>query len=272
MSPMRLLDMKLREDVLMMRRIGILAIFISLPCWAGRSFNGSSDLITANGIGTSLDIIGPETISFWVYPTLVDSNAHAMVAHFATGNVSGSQFTIGLGVAAFSSTNQLAWEFGCCGAFGPSYGSCGTVTPNQWYQVVAWFDPAGKYAGSPASGMNVLPLGSSLLTCSTGAVGTTKSPGQANLTIGNGGTQNINGGVGFEGTIAEVAIWNDILSPEERVALTTVCPMSVRRTALAGYFPLWGASGSSIEPDLSGNTNNGVLTGTGAADHAPCAP
>jgi hypothetical protein len=257
----------------MKRRIGVLVLFISLPCWAGRSFNGSSDLITANGIGTSLDITGPETISFWVYPTLVDSNAHTMVAHFATGNVSGSQFTIGLGVAAFSSTNNMAWEFGCCGAFGPSYGTCGgTITPNKWYQVVAWFDPAAKYSGTSASGMNILPLGSSLSTCSVGAVGTTRSAGQANLTIGNGGTQNINGGVGFQGTIAEVAIWNDILSPQERVALSTVCPMSVRRTALAGYLPLWGSSGSSIEPDLAGSVNNGTLTGTSPANHAPCVP
>jgi len=40
----------------------------------------------------------------------------------------------------------------------------------------------------------------------------------------------------------------------------------------AGYFPLWGASGSSIEPDLSGNKLNGTLNGTTSANHAPCTP
>ena len=119
--------------------------------------------------------------------------------------------------------------------------------------------------------MNVLPLGGTLSLCETGAVGTTKLPGQANLTIGNGGNQNPLGTAGFEGTIAEVAIWNDILSPEERTALGTACPQSVRRTALAGYFPLWGASGTSIEPDLSGHKDNGTLTGTTRANHSPCA-
>lgn len=250
--------------------LGIIAI--TLPSWGGRSFNGSSDVITAGGIGTSLDITGPETISFWVYPTVVDSNVRAMVAHFANSAPSGSQFTIGLGVAAFSNTNQIAWEFGCCGAFGPSYGTCGTLAANQWYQIVTWIDPNGKYSGSPTSGMNILPLGGSLSLCSVGASGTTRKPGQANLTIGNGGNQSTNSVAAFEGTIAEVAIWNDILSPAERGGLSTKCPISIRRTALAGYFPLWGASGSSTEPDMSGNGNNGVLSGTSPANHAPCAP
>ena len=33
------------------------------------------------------------------------------------------------------------------------------------------------------------------------------------------------------------------------------------------YLPMWGLS--SPEPDLSGNANNGTLTGTSYADHPP---
>jgi hypothetical protein len=76
----------------------------------------------------------------------------------------------------------------------------------------------------------------------------------------------------FAGTIAEVAIWNAILSPSERAALANVCPSGIRRASIVGYWPLWGASGTSIEPDLSGNVNNGALTGTSSANHPPCTP
>lgn len=73
------------------------------------------------------------------------------------------------------------------------------------------------------------------------------------------------------GRIAEVAIWNVALTANEMIALANgTSPSQVRRSALLGYWPLWGAA--SPEADLSGNRNNGTVTGAVAADHCPCGP
>lgn len=257
-----------------MRRLAvILALFLTLPANAGRTLNGSTDKITANGISTALDIsTGPETVSFWMYPTgTIGSTEHDMVDHWNTA--SGGQFTVGLG-AYSQPLSSVGYAVGCCGVDGPSYSYCGTITPNKWYQVVVWIDPSGTYFGSPATGLNV----SGGTTCAVNAIySTTRSPGQANLTIGNQDT--VHGGLNlpFAGTIAEVAVWNVILSPGQRTSLAQICPVgpTAKRAGFpkpVGYFPLTGGSGSSVEPDLSGNVLNGTLSGTSAGNHAPCTP
>ena len=59
----------------------IAAILLASPLWAGRSFNGSSEYITASGISTPLDISsGNETVSFWWYPT--SSSTQCAVCHY----------------------------------------------------------------------------------------------------------------------------------------------------------------------------------------------
>lgn len=69
-------------------------------------------------------------------------------------------------------------------------------------------------------------------------------------------------------TLAEIGIWHGGLSLGEIVALANgILPFRVRPLSLVGYWPLWGLSSS--EPDLSSNGNNGVLTGTAYATHAP---
>jgi len=246
-----------------MRRLALI-LALALPANAGRSFNGSTDVVTANGIGSALDISsGPETISLWWYPTSV-SVTQAAVAHYRAFT-SGSQFAIGLGYGSASNNNFTA-VFGCCGISGPAYLSCGTVTTNQWYQIVVRLDSVGGFAYLNVSGG---------LTCSVSTTTTllSRAPGSSNFTIGDDST----GSYGAHGIIGEVAVWNLLLSTNQLASLRNICPVgpSARRMGFpppVGYFPLTGASGSSIEPDLSGNVLNGTLTGTSPANHPPCTP
>lgn len=243
----------------MKRWIGILVLLVCYPCLGGRSFNGTSDNISAPGIGTPLDISsGSITISAWFYPTAVDNNEHDVVSHWQGAN--GSQFIIAIGGGVGGgNSNQLQFNIGNGGPLTGVYGVCETVTPGQWYHVILWVDATGKYSGSPAAGCGAPGPGQGYRE--------SRIPGGASFDIGGR-----NGLPTFEGTIAEVAYWNTILSPEERGALDHTCPLSVRRDSIVGYFPLWGSSGSSIEPDLSGKGDNAALSGTGPANHAPCAP
>jgi Concanavalin A-like lectin/glucanases superfamily len=247
------------------RCISILALFVSLPCWAGRSFNGTSDIIIVPAVGNALDLSsGPMTISFWFYPTVIPtSGSHYPIAHYASN---GGQFAVGFGACSggCSSSSVLGYLIGTYAAETGVFGSCGVYTANAWYQVTIFVDTAGTIHGSPTAGQ-IVSGGDS---CSTfTAFRENRVAGAGNFDIGG-----IEGAADFQGIVAEVGVWNALLSPAEMSALQTVCPASIRRTALVGYFPLWGASGTSIEPDLSGNRNNGALTGTGAANHAPCKP
>jgi Concanavalin A-like lectin/glucanases superfamily len=259
----------------MKRIIPIFAVILvgATLLWAGRSFNGSTDIITIPAEGNVLDIAsGPETISMWVYPTTVPSTGeHDWLGH-GTAETGGVEFEVGWGSygGSASSPNEFGYVFGCCGPFGPSYGGCGTgYTANGWYQIVIWVDTAGVIHGTPSSGMSV----SGPVICNTYTAFTeTRVANTGNIYVGKGWF-----GTNYQGYVAEVAIWNRILLPGQIAALAHVCPEgpSARRMGFpqpVGYFPLTGASGSSIEPDLSGNKNLGVLTGTAAVNHAPCTP
>jgi hypothetical protein len=76
---------------------------------------------------------------------------------------------------------------------------------------------------------------------------------------------------GWAGRLADAAIWNTVLSSTEITALANGArPNTIRSGNLVGWWPLDGLQ--SPEPDLSGNANNGTLTGTSSAFGPPFAP
>jgi hypothetical protein len=241
----------------------ILALVLAMPLWAGRSFNGTSDYISANGISTPLDIsTGNETVSFWWQPA--STGTQCAVCHYVFGT-SGGQFAVGIAYGT-GSAGQLTWAVGCCGSVtGTSYGNCPTaVTPGHWYQIIM-YSVSGSSTG-------LIVNGGSFCSQTTSWDSANISAGGANFTIGaqSGGLYPASG------IIAEVAVWPSNLSAGFKQALANICPvgMSATRAGLpapVAYFPLWGAN--SPEPDLSGNVLNGTLTGPPtAAAHAPCTP
>lgn len=238
-----------------------------LPLYAGRSFNGSSDIINVPSTGNALDIsTGPEVISFWMYPTTIPgTNDHYPLSDYG----SQGQFVIGFGACGggCSTAGVLGFAEGTNFSLTGVRGSCGTYTANTWYQVTYYVDPAGTLQGSPTAGMLV----------SGGTSCTSIQSFRENRVAGIGLFQvgGANNGDFFQGVVAEVAVWNVLMTAGQMTALQTVCPTgaSARRMSLpnpVGYLPLYGVH--SPEPDLSGNKYNGTLTGTAAANHPPCTP
>jgi hypothetical protein len=225
---------------------------------AGRGFNGSSDIIVANGISTPLDISsGPVSFSAWFYPTTALSGSlgeYDIMTHWQ-GFSSGAQLLVSLG-GSETGTNQLYAWMGCCGGLS-SYVQCGTLSANHWYNVFG-------YQNGTIFSITVTQAGVGQ-TC-TNYVNYTeqRTAGGANFNIGGH-----NGTANFPGRIAEVGYWNVALSAGEQKALSTgVSPAKIRRSHLVGYWPLYGAG--SPEPDYSGNKDNGTLTGTTIVPHCPC--
>jgi hypothetical protein len=238
--------------------IAALMLLFALPVNAGRGFRGT-DIITANGIGTPIDISsGPITVLAFFNPSVVDTAEHDIVSHWQGGQT-GAQFIISLGGTISGGGNTVQWEVGCCGPLTGVYGNCGTIVPNQWYAVLLAVDANGKYAGSPAAGLSVKGFG-----CGGQAFREKRLPGGANLDIGGS-----NGVASFKGSIARVVYWNTILSPaEQTAALNGVSPMKLRRSSIVGWWECTGAG--LVEMDYSGNKDDGILTGTTKAPHCPC--
>lgn len=239
-----------------------LALFVSMPCWAGRSFNGTSDTLLFTSVSTVLDVnSGPETISLWVYPTNFGSAEQDMISAW---NGSG-EFVVGFGMCggAVSTFTKIGYAIGNCAGLNPAQAQCSSViTANHWYHIVLLIDTANKYYTSNI----VMAIVGNGIACTPFTNGHSRAA--TNLAIGSSST----GSNKFSGIIAEVAIWNDILSSGESSSLHTLCPLAVRPEAIVGYYPMYGGSGSSIEPDLSGHFINGTLTGTTPTIHPPCKP
>ena len=72
----------------------------------------------------------------------------------------------------------------------------------------------------------------------------------------------------FDGILAEISIWDGVLSDEVMLALSRgVSPFAIRSKTLVYYCPLWG--NESPEVDWSGNGNTGTLDGTTKDVHVP---
>jgi|SRR5215831_10134457 len=125
-----------------------------------------------------------------------------------------------------------------------------------------WYHHLGRKQGTGANSLQLFLNG---ILDGQMTQGTNNQAGSAALTIGNSAA---NAGP-FDGRIAEAAVWNVALSNAEIAALAAgVSPAYFRRSNLVFYVPIYGAG--APEADLSGNRNNGALTGSAPGfNHAP---
>lgn len=73
----------------------------------------------------------------------------------------------------------------------------------------------------------------------------------------------------WDGDIGEAAVWNVVLTDEERVALAAgMCPLFVRSDALVFYVPLNAPSGDEIDL-IGGIVLSDINTVTASPDHPP---
>jgi hypothetical protein len=203
-----------------------------------RGFNGSTDKITASN--TSLYASGPLTIAAWFYVSVLPgTGVYGGIIAFANNR--------GIYVHGAPSTG-MAYFSGAPGGTrdpGPT-----TITASVWHHALMTNNgtTAQGYLDGTIEGASFTGGGFS-------------SP--VTFTIGNDISAEA-----LNGIIADAAIWNAILTPLEISALAKgVRPNAIRQTSLSLWWPLDGLQ--SPEVDLSGNKNNGTLTGTTKAFGPP---
>jgi hypothetical protein len=202
----------------------------------GRLFNGSSDVITATAINPSG--FSGLTMAGWAYVTSTALGYGAILAFAPNFAI----YTYSTNVAAF--TNHAGSGFSI---------QAGTITANTWVHV-ALTDTIGTLTLY----LNGVVTGTPIST--SGAFNT-----ETNIRMGSdsGAADFLSGGA------ADCAYWNTVLSSGQVAQLAAgYRPIDIGSTAnLQGWWPLSGYS--SPEPDISGNNNNGTLTGTAQAAMPP---
>jgi Concanavalin A-like lectin/glucanases superfamily len=254
-----------------MKRIAlIIALLLTLPAHAGRSLNGTTDTISVPGVGNAIDITGQQlSFSCWFMLTAAPAAETLPCAKWASTNAGGFMFNYNqsgfanqVGGHIYISISENHFQDLFCS---------NTINLNQWYSMVLTYQNNVNMKLWLGTGGVVTLCGTD---SSVGTVGTVVSSGGP-LTFGSSNAGRA-GSVFTQGKVGEAAVWGVRISDNVAAAIAGgVCVKgaSARRMSVpppAGYWPLWGASGSSIEPDLSGNAINGTLTGTTQGAHPPC--
>jgi hypothetical protein len=206
---------------------------------------GSGDVIIASGGPTSGHAL---TAQIWVYVSDIVTQQWAL-----SWNYTGGSNCVGI---AIDSTNYIGSDAG--NFLHPT----NKPVANVWQHCLVW--SGGSLA---ADDIGVVLNGDWANRATTAG----------NITYtGHGmlfGYDNRSGSAAnrLNGNVAEAALWNARLQQMEIQALAAGArAYTVRRNNLVAYYPLDGFT--SPEPDLSGNANNGVLTGTALAFGPPLAP
>lgn len=220
-----------------------LAIFFGVGIVMARNFNGSTDLIAATNTFAA-PVAG--TLSAWVKPGTLTQAYNGVIAHAHGPSNSFFEFFV-------KSSSQIAYYVNA--SIATVSVDPGLATISGWTHLAMCYDST--------NGLKTYVNGSSDGT--SGANGTILGNSGQALNIGN---DPVNAGRHFPGLIADAAYWSVALTALEIAGLAKgIRPPYVRRLSLLLYYPLDGLQ--SPEPDLSGNKNNGTLTGTSSGFGPP---
>ncbi len=210
-----------------------------------RNFTDSNSNIVRIIDPAAIDLPGPITVSSWNKPNNTTQKA---IFSKTRGEAVNSQYSL-----LYDQPNLIFRIITVAGLV-DAQGDTTTVSTGNWHHVCGVYNMTdlriyldGVLDGTPTANTGTILTGAG--DARVGLLGGTFFP--------------------FDGDLAEMAVWDTGLSAVEVAALAKgVSPNRIRRTSLAGYWPLYGNSFPEI--DLSGNRDNGIQVGTvGKADHAP---
>jgi hypothetical protein len=217
-----------------------------MEAWVmARSFNGTSDHIDSSaytaGTAGTVSIWFNFTTNAGAYATLLGQDNQTVVQVYQQIHLKSS------GHLAYYAGTTLA-------GIGVDPGTA-VATSGVWYHACCTYDSTNglkTYLNGVSDGT----------AAANGALQTGSNP----FMIGY--DSNFSPARDFNGSLADAAHWSAALSTSEVVALAAGArPSTIRPLSLLGWWPLGGVQ--SPEPDLSGNKNNGTLTGTAPAFGPP---
>lgn len=195
------------------------------------------------------------TVSMWILRTNGASGvADRLIDQF------NSAATGGIIILSPTDNSKLQFQFGRWTGGAITY-SWPNPTLNQWVHFLLTYD-ASSTANDP---FVYYDNSSQTVTEEAAPSGSLTTEPNDNLWIGNRMSDGLRP---FLGSLAEVAIWNRVVSADERKALSQKFAPSMFPGGLVLYLPLTGRN--SPEKNLApGGFNSGTVTGTAYIDHLP---
>lgn len=204
-----------------------------------RDFDGTDDIINW-GTGGGMGAASNWSMSAWVRPDTSGGTSRTIVAKRSAFSAGNNQFY---------GTHNTSGHF-AIGKDGTSASSSLTITVGSWNHVVS-------SATNTTVTFHVNGTSASVSTDMRTGTGTTQP-----LAIGGLTTEAVQF---FDGALAEIALWNVVLTTAEQLALSKgFSPILIKPENLVHYFPLIGRN--SPEIDLM-NSPTGTLTGTSNFPH-----
>ena len=212
-----------------------------------RSFDGVDDLINCQS-DSSLDQLDAVTVVLWMNLISEGSlDVGRLVAKRTIGGDDGWWNVTINGSGADSRRIELGADFVTVDLVRRSNDDIFSF--NVWERVFVTWDGSGT-----AANIHIYVNGNEVTyAITTDGTGGREDDSTQNLYLGNDG----NAGRTTDGKLAHIQLWNRVLQLNEMNQASRF-PGSIRRE-LRGYWPLFGQA--SPEPDLSGNGNNGAITG-----------
>lgn len=229
------------------------------PLLASLSFSGSTDQVDF-GSAALLDNINTGTYFVWL-----KNDAFAAFEQLINkGNAAGTRHRLGFAGAGAPDNFRFLIQRATTPL--EIISSDTPFVSNTWQCVAVTFDSGGGstdqklYVGSLTA--PIAEVSSySIQQAGSGAVGDDSGD---SLLIGNTNQNNV-----WTGQIAVVAIWNRVLTAAE-IRAQQFRPFCKASDGCVLFTHL-GWAGTGTQPDLSGNGNNGTVTGASLADHVPIA-
>jgi hypothetical protein len=221
----------------------------------GLTFTGADTDRVNFGSGASLDNLQALTYACWLRTTANATTTEGLVCKgtFASGNhrrnlaINGGGTTVNWTVDRATQDSNVNSNVG--------------LTTNKWYAVFGTFDTTN---GCKLYFANMTDRGAltDVTSVSTAGSGAAADDSAVDLFVGNA----LAGSNSMRGTIATAAVWNRALTTAEMTAQIWH-PHKTSGCVLLSH--LWG---TGTQLDLSGNGNNGTVTGAVAGAHAPFGP
>ena len=213
-------------------------------------FDSIDDIVVCQS-GADVNNIATVSISLWFRPDsfgeisfgrVFDKNASVKAWYLASGG---------------NYVGSMGWVHGFSTTLGEWRGPSGMISSGVWTHMVVTYDN-GATTNDPILYKNGV---SQAITEISTPVGTASADAAGTMMIGNRAA----GDRTFDGGIAEVAVWNAILTSAQVQDLTNgASPLAVASTSLVRYYPLWGKN--SEEPNLP--QHSGRIGSISGAVHA----
>jgi Concanavalin A-like lectin/glucanases superfamily len=235
----------------------LLLLLLPLNTFGARDFDGSNDKID---FGNSSELAITGDLSFGIWLQIDNLATSADMICFYGGNSENEEDNFIFYFDVQGSPN--AWDLRYLHEYSSGSNELNTfntnITNSTWTYVAITRDVSANTVDlwTALPGATLSNIGTfSYTNDPTGGAGS-----GAELAIGEAvtGSQDLNG------ILADLVLYDRALTVEEHQQNMT--GNIIKDSNLKFHGPLWG---SSPEPDLSGNTNNGTVSGSIVVDHAP---